>query len=274
MWSIAEIFGAPVTDPPGNVALEQLGQPDVLAQPPLDGRDHVDDPGELLLGHQLRPAHGAVLADPRQVVPLEVDDHHVLGGVLLGLSQLVVAPSGRVPLIGFVQTRRPRLERKSSGEAETTAQPSPASGARLERPKRRERSREPGRVAAERRGQMLDEVDLVDVAGRDRRPNALDGSAVLSLVPGRLPLADAERTGRRRGLVHAPDPDCGRRQRARLGRVGDVRAAQRPRQPVPEIHVGDEAVAPALEEPCRAELALDVGQRAKRLHTPTLTSRL
>ena len=73
---------------------EQLGKTDVVAQPPLDGRDHVGDAGELALGHQVGPAHGARLADAREVVALEVDDHHVLGRVLLGLAQLAVH-SGR-----------------------------------------------------------------------------------------------------------------------------------------------------------------------------------
>ena len=181
--------------PAGERRLEQLGQPDVLAQPPLDGRDQVDDPGELLLGHQLRPAHGAVLADPRQVVPLEVDDHHVLGGVLRPTPPGPSAPSGRVPLIGFVQTRRPRRREEELGRGGDDRPAVTGERARLERPERRERSREPGRVAAKRRRQVLDEVDLVDVAGRDRRAHALDGSAVRSLVPGRLPLADAECTG-------------------------------------------------------------------------------
>ena len=205
--------------PAGERRLEQLGQPDVLAQPPLDGRDHVDDPGELLLGHQLRPAHGAVLADPRQVVPLEVDDHHVLGGVLLRLRQVGLAerprPLDRLRPDPAAASREEELGRGGDDRPAVTGK-----RARLERPERRERGREPGRVAAKRRRQVLDEVDLVDVAGRDRRAHALDGSAVRGLVPGRLPLADAECAGRRRGLVHAPDPDRGRRQRARLGRVG------------------------------------------------------
>ncbi len=38
------------------------------------------------------------------------------------------SPSGRVPLIGIVRSVRPRRWRKSSGDAETTAQPSPTSG--------------------------------------------------------------------------------------------------------------------------------------------------
>ena len=94
MWSSAEIFGAPVTEPPGKTAPSSSASPTPVAQPPLDGRDHVRDAGELALGHQVGPAHRARLADAREVVALEVDDHHVLGGVLLGLAQLA-ADAGR-----------------------------------------------------------------------------------------------------------------------------------------------------------------------------------
>ena len=36
MWSTAAIFGAPVTEPPGKVAAEQLCEADVLPEPALD----------------------------------------------------------------------------------------------------------------------------------------------------------------------------------------------------------------------------------------------
>ena len=67
---------------------EQLGQADVLAQRSFDGRHEVRDAGELALDHQLRPPHRARLADAREIVPLQVDDHHVLGRVLLPLDVL------------------------------------------------------------------------------------------------------------------------------------------------------------------------------------------
>ena len=104
MRSTAAIFGAPVTEPPGKVASRISASPTPVAQRPLDGRDHVLDAGELARRHELGPAHGARRADAREVVPLEVDDHHVLGRVLLRLAELRAAPRGRVPLIGIVQT--------------------------------------------------------------------------------------------------------------------------------------------------------------------------
>ena len=88
MWSSAEIFGAPVTEPPGNVASQELGEADARTQSPLDRAHEVRDAGERALDHELRPAHAARLADAREVVALEVDDHDVLGGVLRRVAQL------------------------------------------------------------------------------------------------------------------------------------------------------------------------------------------
>ncbi len=83
MMSTAAIFGAPGDRAAGEGRVEDLRQPDAVAQRPLDGRDHVLDAGELARRHQLGPAHRSGLADAREVVALEVDDHHVLGRVLL-----------------------------------------------------------------------------------------------------------------------------------------------------------------------------------------------
>ena len=87
MWSIAAIFGAPVIEPPGNVASSRSVSETSSPERSLDQRDEVLDARQRPLLHQRRPAHGARLADAREVVPLEVDDHHVLGRVLLGLGQ-------------------------------------------------------------------------------------------------------------------------------------------------------------------------------------------
>src|SRR6185437_16138777 len=67
---------------------EDLREADPGAQPALDPRDEVGHAGELALNHQLGPAHRARYADPGQVVALEVDDHHVLGGVLVVVDVL------------------------------------------------------------------------------------------------------------------------------------------------------------------------------------------
>ena len=79
MWSTAAIFGAPVTEPPGNVAASSSASPTSARSRPLDGRDEVQHARELPLGHQLGPANAARLAHAREIVAFEVDDHHVLG---------------------------------------------------------------------------------------------------------------------------------------------------------------------------------------------------
>ena len=93
MRSTAAIFGAPVTEPPGNVAASSAAT-HLRPQLTLDGRDEVLDAGERRRNHEFRPVHAARLADPRQVVPLEVDDHHVLGRVL-GRREQLGAPAAR-----------------------------------------------------------------------------------------------------------------------------------------------------------------------------------
>ena len=61
---------------------QDLGQPDAGTQAALDRRDEMRHTGELALDHQLRPANRPDPADAREVVALEIDDHHVLGSVL------------------------------------------------------------------------------------------------------------------------------------------------------------------------------------------------
>ena len=120
---------------------------------------------------------------------------------------------------------------------------------------------------------MLYEVDLVDVARRDRGANGLDGRAVVLLAPRPFPLADLERARRRRGILETPDADGGRRQRTRLGRVGSVRTPEVAGEAVAEIDVRDEPLAAACEEALAAKSGLDLRHRAKLVHGPTLTSR-
>ena len=70
----------------------------------------------------------AVLAHAAEVVAAEVDEHHVLGALLLVGEQLLrrsrssssaSPPRGRVPAIGRVATRRPVTVTSGSGEAPT-----------------------------------------------------------------------------------------------------------------------------------------------------------
>ena len=86
---------------------------------------------------------------------------------------------------------------------------------------------ERARIARELRSQVLDEVDLIDVAARDRIAHALDGGGVVARRPG--PPPGAEGKSRRTSSVIVslslfdnillrPDGAGGERQRARLRR--------------------------------------------------------
>ena len=77
-------------------------------------------------GHQLVDLDAAVLAHAPEVVAAEVDQHHVLGALLLVGEQLlghleVFAPAwlarGRVPAIGRISAWRPVTFSSGSGEA-------------------------------------------------------------------------------------------------------------------------------------------------------------
>ena len=173
----------------GQHRVEQLGERHLVAQLALDRRDEMRHAGELALREQLRPAHGAGDADARQVVALEIDDHHVLGGVLRPTRP--DTPAGRVPLIGDVRTARPRRESSSSGDADTIVQPSPASGAGSSGRSGASACASPPDRRRSRRRQMLHEVDLVDVALGDRGAHGVDRGGVRrprsSSAPSRRP---------------------------------------------------------------------------------------
>ena len=76
----------------------------------------------------------------------------------------------------------------------------------MERSQRSELLDDAGRVAAERRREVLDEVDLVHVASCDRLANRLHRSSVLRRRPRLLPLANREAARVRRRLVFRSDP--------------------------------------------------------------------
>ena len=175
---------------------QELGEPDARPEPALDGRDHVRDAGQLALGHQVGPADRPGLADAREVVALEVDDHDVLGGVLLRLAQL--AADVRRP--GALDRFRPDpVATAGEEELRRARDDRPAvAGERLgmERAQARETRRQAGGVAREGRAEVLDEVHLVDVAAGDRRLHGLDRLRVGVVLPRPPPFADREPAGR------------------------------------------------------------------------------
>ncbi len=153
--------------------IEDLGEADTGAQAPFDGRDEMRDAGELVLRHQLRPAHRSGLADAREIVALEVDDHHVLGRVLRVVDVLAERTRAldrhRPDAIGLA--REEELGRRGDDR--------PAVAFERRGVQRAERGCQPRRVALERRREVLHEVHLVDVAAPDRLTHLFDRGGVL-----------------------------------------------------------------------------------------------
>ncbi len=105
-------------DPPGKTARTTSIGPDARSQPALHRSHQVVNLGEALDGQGIDHADSAVLTDATQIIALEVDDHGQLGPILGRPGQLLrpvgdlplgLLPRGRVPLMGRVTTRSPRV---------------------------------------------------------------------------------------------------------------------------------------------------------------------
>ena len=218
MRSTAAIFGAPVTDPPGNVARR-------ISASSTPGRS-VPSTVDTMCS---TPASSCVAMSSGQRT---VAGSHTRERSFRSRSTIITCsaasfsdarssaapPRGRVPLIGIVRIRSPRRARKSSGEAETTAQRSVTNASGWSGRRGARACRERMRVAGKRRMQVLDEIDLVDVAARDGVANLLDRAAVLPSRPRLLPHAGREAGSGRMGS--SGRPDATRRQRKRGTRLG------------------------------------------------------
>ena len=84
MWAEAASFGAPVTEPGGNVASMAAAHPHPGRSRPVTVDTRWTSPGCCSTDEQRGHLDGAELADPAEVVAHEVDDHDVLGPVLGG----------------------------------------------------------------------------------------------------------------------------------------------------------------------------------------------
>ena len=149
-----------------------------------------------------------------------------------------VESAGRVPLMGIVHTRSPRVRRKSSGVARDDR---PAVAVHRSRELGAQRSQRPldaGRVTPKRRTQVLHEVHLVDVAPPDGALRLGDRGRVLRRRPRPLPRPDriACKDGVRPQFCTRPrsDPAGRDRQRAGLGRPTA-------REAVSKVEVGGES---------------------------------
>ena len=140
----------------------------------------------------------AGLADTPEVVALEVHDHDVLRGVFRGATQC-----------GSAAARPCALDRHRPDAATAPGQEQLGGGrgdgpsiaverAPVERRERRQRGPDPGRIAFERGGEVLDQVDLVDLARGDGLACGRDGTPAYSAgCPGRRPGTDPEGTAAR-----------------------------------------------------------------------------
>ena len=247
MRSTAAIFGAPVTEPPGNVASSSSPIPTPSRSVPSTLDTMCSTPASSPRRHELRPADRSRLADAREVVALEVDDHHVLGGVLLRPGELVRLPERPRSLDRHRPDALPAPRQEELGRRRHDRPAVADERLRVQRAQLPELGRERARLARERRGQMLDEVHLVDVATRDRLTDALDRSLVLLRSPGRVPRSDDEALMALRLDVRA-SPLARTRQAASgsgqgSGGGGEALAANDLREAVAEVEVGREALA-------------------------------
>ena len=173
---------------------------------------------------------GAEVAHPAEVVADEVDDHHVLGPVLVGQAARV---GGGALDRAATRRRRRRADRNRSGDAEATWQPAAGiahHGAVRRRVALGQGGAEGGHVAAggHRGREPAGEVHLVHVAGRDRLADRSHAGLELGL-------GERARPGVAAGGPRHGGPGQGRAGRtlAKRAQIGAPleRAAPRPRSP-------------------------------------------
>jgi hypothetical protein len=125
----------------------------------------------------------------------------------------------------------------------------------------REAGGERARIAREACGQMLNEVDLVDVSELDRLPDTPNRRGVVGRAPGLSPGAKLE-CFRLIVVIFAnillpPDSARSERQRAWFRRLWGVSATDRGRQPVAEVQVCHEVLSARGKEAVLAQPRLD-----------------
>ena len=118
-WSMAAIFGAPVTEPPGNVASQERREAVTsVTECALDEGDEVPPRRRAGLG-AISSGHVTVpVSQTRERSFRSRSTIITCSAASLADSVRPFPPAGRVPLIGIVHTRRPLRARNSSGEAE------------------------------------------------------------------------------------------------------------------------------------------------------------
>ena len=177
MISIARTFGAPDTVPAGKQATSASSRSCASSSLPFDDRHQVHDVRVALERHVGRHAHRAVRRHAADVVAPEVDEHDVLGALLLVALQLLGRAARPLP-----RCARAGACRRSDASATLPpfdahqhlgrrADDRPAADAEEVHVRRRvdvpQRAIDRERVGVERRLEPLRQHDLVDVAGGD-----------------------------------------------------------------------------------------------------------
>ena len=262
MICIARRLGAPVIEPPGNVAASSAARPTSGAQHAAHRAHQVVHGRQRHQPRQRRDLDAAGAADAPQIVALEIDDHDVFGAVLRRRRQRGGGRRVRCR-IGVARARpldRPGLDARRRRRAPGTARAScPAASPRRPPPRSAPRAApararaappparrgaSPARIA--RRRQPARQVHLVGVAGAQvlqdaprRRPGTRASGVRASSGPSAAGRAGAARTR---------EP---RRQPRRRRRVLARRSSPRPPPRAPRPRRGSET-RPAARPPAAA----------------------
>ncbi len=268
--STAAIFGAPVIDPPGNVARRISAKPTPSRRIPSTVETMCSTPARCRVaissGQRTLPG----LADTGEIVPFEIDDHHVLCTILRRAGQLALGTG-----------RASSLDRRCPQAAAPSRQEQ-LRGAGHDRPavtairlsvvwlQRCQPGGERCRVAGELRGEVLDEVDLVDVAASDGAPHAADSIGVCRRTPRPLPGTERERAVTvivviGANILSRPDGTRSEREGARLRRRRGAAAPDLGGEAVAQIELGDELLPTGCEESAVAQPRFDRLERVCRV---------
>ena len=274
--STAAIFGAPVTDPPGKTAARtRSGRHPGGARPRPARR-----------GARHRPARAAPSAPASAPSPARRRATRSLrsrstiitcSAASFSDSVSPSTPSGRVPLIGIVQTRAAAAAQEELGRCGDDRPAVADERPRRERPQRRERAGQRGR---RRRGTAPTGAGRGSPGTRPRRrsrherprpqPRTPDPTTSAPTPPPAKYQSVARPEGARLQGGSAPRPAVADMAPAAARRR---LAADPGRKAVAEVDVGDEALGAALEEALSPQGGLDLRERCQLPHGPTLTSR-
>ncbi len=192
MRSTAAIFGAPVTDPPGNVASRIPASPTPSRSKPCTVETMCSTP----VSECVVISSGQVTVPASQMRERSFRSRSTImtcSAASFGEARSSVAVAARsraldghrpdeVAAAGEEQLRRRRGHSPGVGDERRG----------LKRSQGREAGGKRTRIAGERCPQVLDEVDLIHVAAADRGPDLLDRPAVLGRRPRLCPVADLE----------------------------------------------------------------------------------